>query len=173
MEHYGVRGTANKWIMNYLIGRQQHVQIDNVHSGFKKVINGIPQGSILEPRLFITYINDMCNVSSFSKYVLFADDTTIFRSGNDIKLLSKEVNHELIALIQWFSINKLSIDLEKTQCMLFANSMSFRNMTITLNNVSIKQIHSARFFGVHIDDKMTWKGHISYISNKLAKSISI
>ena len=51
--------------MNYLSGRQQYVHIDNVHSGFKKVLHGIPQGSILGPRLFITYINDMCNASSF------------------------------------------------------------------------------------------------------------
>ena len=67
----------------------------------------------------------------------------------------------------------LSINLEKTQCMLLTNSKSFRNITITLNNVGIKQIHSARFLGVYIDDKITWKNHISYISNKLAKSISI
>ena len=56
------------------------------------MIHCIPQGTILVPRLFITYINDMCNVSSFLKYILIADDTTIFRSGNDIELLSKEVN---------------------------------------------------------------------------------
>ena len=173
LEHYGVRGTANKWIMNCLNGRQQNVQIDNVHSGLKKVIHGIPQGSILGPRLFITYINDMRYVSSFLKYVLFADDTTIIGACNDINLLNKEVNHELIALSQWLSIKKLSINLEKTQCMLFTNSKSFRNITITLNNVGFKLIHSARYLGVHIDDKLTWKDHISYISNKLAKSNSI
>ena len=55
------------------------------------MIHGIPEGSILGPRLFITYINDMCNVSSFLKCILFADDTTISRAGNDIKLLNKEV----------------------------------------------------------------------------------
>ena len=159
--------------MTYLNGRQQYVQIDNVHSGFEKVVHGIPQGLILRPRLFITHINDMCNVSLLLNYILFADDTTILRSGNDIKLLHKEVNHELIALSKWFSINKLSINLEKTQCMLFTNSKSFRNITITLNNACIKQIHSARSLGVYIDDKMIWKDHISYISNKLAKSISI
>ena len=91
LEHYGVRSTANKWIMNYLNVRQQHVQIDNVHSGFKKVIHGIPHGSIRRPRLFITCINDMCNVSSFFKYILFKDDTTINRSVNDIKLLKKKL----------------------------------------------------------------------------------
>ena len=77
--------------MTYLSGRQQYVQIDNVHSGNKKVVHGFPQGSILGPRLFITYIDDMCNGSSFFKYILFADDTTMLRSGNDINLLSKEV----------------------------------------------------------------------------------
>ena len=45
--------------MTYLNGRQQYVQIDNAHTGYKEVIHGIPQGSILGPRLFITYINDM------------------------------------------------------------------------------------------------------------------
>ena len=57
--------------------------------------------------------------------------------------------------------------------MLFTNSKSFRNISITINNVSMKQIQSARFLGVYIDDKMTWKDHISYIFNKLARSISI
>ena len=50
--------------------------------------------------------------------------------------------------------------------MLFTNSKSFRNITIKMNNVSIKQIHSARYWGVYIDDKMTWKDHIStYLIN--------
>ena len=62
-------------------------------SDYKKVIHGIPQESILGPRLSITYVNDMCNVSSFLKYILFADDTTILRSGNGIELLSKEFYH--------------------------------------------------------------------------------
>ena len=79
--------------------------------------------------------------------MLNSEETSNIRSDNDIKSLSKEVNHELIAISQWFSINKLSNNIEKTQCMLFKNSKSFRNITITINNVSIKQVHSARFFG--------------------------
>ena len=59
LEHCRVRGTPNKRIMNYLNGRQQCVQIDNVQSGYNKVIHGIPQGSILGPRLFMTYVNDV------------------------------------------------------------------------------------------------------------------
>ena len=106
LEHYGVRDTANKWILNHLSGRQQYVQIDNVHSGHKEVIHGINQGSILGPRLFINYINDICNVSSFHKNVLFADDTTIQGSWYDIELPSREVSHEICTLTQWFSMKK-------------------------------------------------------------------
>ena len=51
--------------MNYLNGRKQYVHINNVHSGHKKVIHSIPRGSILGSKLFITYVNDICNVSSF------------------------------------------------------------------------------------------------------------
>ena len=61
--------------MTYLNGRQQYVQIDNVHSGYKKVVHGIPQGSILGPRLFITYIfactSGRCNRQSESTLLHF------------------------------------------------------------------------------------------------------
>ena len=59
--------------MNYLSGRQRYVQIDNVHSGHKEVMDGIPEGSILGPRLFITYFNDMCNISYLQLTYLISD----------------------------------------------------------------------------------------------------
>ena len=72
---YGIRGTANAWLNNYLTNRNQYVIADGHSSGMRLITCGVPQGSVLGPVLFLLYINDICNVSNLLKFVLFADDT--------------------------------------------------------------------------------------------------
>ena len=68
---------------------------------------------------FILYINDICKVSKLLKLVLFADDTNIFCSGDDLAELLKDLTEEMIKLKNWFDYNKLSLNLAKTKIMLF------------------------------------------------------
>ena len=56
---------------------------------------GVPQSSTLGPKLFVLYINNICNISKVQTFVLFTDDTNIFCSGHDEVQLSKDVNKEL------------------------------------------------------------------------------
>ena len=57
LAHYGVRGVANKWLASYLSNRKQYVSIDECNSDLLNVLCGVPQGSILGPKLFILYVN--------------------------------------------------------------------------------------------------------------------
>ena len=66
------------------MNRYQYVTINGTNSDYMNVLCGVPQGSILGPILFILYINDMCNVSTLLKPILFADDTNLFYSCKDI-----------------------------------------------------------------------------------------
>ena len=72
----------------------------------------------------------MANVSKILKFILFADDTNIFCSGNDAQQISKLVTKELSKLKDWFAVNKLSLKVNKTNYMLFSNSKGTSDVEI-------------------------------------------
>ena len=83
LRHIGFRGNSYNWFNSYLSNRRQYVTIDDYSSDYNDITIGVPQGSTLGPLLFIIYINDMTNCLTKLKTIHFADDTTLFISGND------------------------------------------------------------------------------------------
>ena len=75
--------------------------------------------AILGPLLFIIYINDLHNSSSMLTFLLFADDTNVFVSGKNHNELVININKELTNVDIWFRANKLSLNIEKANFMLF------------------------------------------------------
>ena len=70
----------------------------------------MPQGSILGPLLFIIYVNDMCNISDKLKFILFADDTSVFMSHSDVQVLQNVFKQEMLKLSNWFLYKKLVLN---------------------------------------------------------------
>ena len=168
---YGIRGLPLKLLDSYLQNRTQTVIINNVPSS-KKIVNvGVPQGSILGPLLFLLYINNLSQISDSSRSLLFADDTTIcFRGPNMVNLVSL-VNSELEKLVGWANANRLTINLNKTFYMVFSNLSISSSPTILMNHTVITQQRSGKFLGVIVDDRLSFREHISYKGGKISKSL--
>ena len=116
---YGVRDSANLWFKNYLSDREQFVSINGIKSGKKKMRCGVPQGSVLGPLLFLLFINDLPNATDFLT-LLFADDTTFQVSDQDPNKLFEIANSELEKATNWFTANKLTLNVKKTKFMIFS-----------------------------------------------------
>ena len=87
------------------------MEFGNVKSSLENIVCGVPRGSMLEPLLFVIYVNDICNISNIFTFVLFADDTTIFTSDKNMAEQYSETNRELNKLYTWLCINKHSINI--------------------------------------------------------------
>ena len=171
---YGIRGAALQWLDSYLANRKQYVNVNDVDSDMLNVKCGVPQGSILGPTLFILYINDLYKVSKLLNFILFADDTNIFISGKNIDTLCNVLSNELQHLDTWFKVNKLSLNVSKTNFMVFGKtSGTSSSRTVTINGTELIEVESTKFLGVFIDNKLKWDKQIKHVQSKISKSISI
>ena len=175
LEYYGIKGTANHWLCDYLTGRKQRVKIDNTFSDYQGITCGVPQGSILGPLLFLIYINDMHKAAKFCTLYHFADDTNLICSDKNAKLLRKNVNSDLRLVFQWLCANRLSINVDKTEFIIFKSPRKSlkERITLKLNGKTIFESKKLRYLGLIIDEKITWKFHILELKKKLSQITGI
>ena len=77
LNNYGVKGKNLSWFKSYLENRKQYLNYSNDVTNLAQIKCGVPQGSNLEPLLFLIYVNDLCNASNILD-PMFADDTNLF-----------------------------------------------------------------------------------------------
>ncbi|PNF41624.1 hypothetical protein B7P43_G10456 [Cryptotermes secundus] len=174
LEFYGVADKAGALIKSYLADRHQRVVVNNGlrYSEWGEIKNGVPQGSILGPLLFLLYINDLPYIiSNKSKPVIFADDTSIVitnpRSADyefKASLIFKNIN-------DWFQDNLLSLNFEKTHFIEFlTKNRQPMDIHIEDDDDRIVNTTDTKFLGLIIDNTLSWNGHVDWLMSRLASA---
>ena len=175
LKHYGIRGSGLKWFKSYLENRWQYVEINGMSSTLKKLTSGVPQGSCLGPLLFLIYINDLPNSSKLMKFHLFADDTHIYHESSSLKKLELDMNKELKKINTWLIVNRLSLNVKKTNFVVFHpfNKPIKKRITLKFHRKAIKEVQHIKYLGVILDSTLSWKQHVIKISKSISKFCGI
>ena len=160
---------------SYLKHRTQFVTFNGFNSELKEIKYGVSQGSILEPLLFLTYINELHYSIQFCKFHHFADDTNLIKFNSSIKVINTQVNKDLKTLSNWLNANKIGLNVSKTELALFRSTKKQLDfgLKLKLNGKMLYPTNSVKYFGVKIDDHLTWKPQIDGIFTKLNKANAI
>ena len=156
LEYYGIRGKPLEWFKSYLSNRKQCVSIND---------------SALGPLLFLISINDITSSSNLVDFYLFADDTSLFYSCKTKDSLQNTLNCELEKLLRWLIANKLTLNVDKSNVLLFRpkNASNELNLELEINGEKLIEKHCAKYLGIIIDNKLTFSDHISQLNQKLTK----
>ena len=171
LQYYGIDGISLSLIRSYLTDRFQYVQFENSESDLLEIKTGIPQGSILGPLFFSIMINDLVNSSNKFKFLMYADDTTIYFNLEDFPIENREVliNNELEKVNKWLKLNKLAVNVDKTKSMLFHKRRPVTPIQFSMNNRIIDVVQYLNYLGIMLDADMSWKTHVAMVRNKLSR----
>ena len=183
LEIYGIRGVSLKWFQNYLTDRKLLVKCSTsknkplVRSDIYDIEYGTAQGSCLGPLLFLIFCNDLHKNLMFLHCIQFADDTTLYLGHNDIKFLNFCIEHDMNILQDWFEANKLTLNVDKSCCILFGhdkyNQGKPNKFVAKLGDKIIPVVDHTKFLGLWIDKNLSWKEHYDKLILKLKSKLGL
>ena len=115
-------------------------------------------------------------MSTTLKFILYAGYTNILYENSHTKTIIKTINMEMTKIVEWFKSNKLHINIGKTIGMLFHTRQKRVNIDtnlIVIDGNIIPFTNNTKFLGINIDNNLTWKAHINYISTKISKGVGV
>ena len=130
---------------------------------------------MLGPLLFILYINDLRFAIKYSNVYHFADDTNLLHINDSFKKKKKYLNFDLKSLHKWLLANKISLNCDKTQLIIFHKPRTKLpgKMKIKLNGNILKHTHAIKYLGVYLDETLSGDQHCRELSKVLARAMGM
>ena len=168
LQQMSVSQTIINWIRSFLSDRKQRVKLANCHSDWQTLNGGVPQGSVLGPALFLVMINDL--LIDWSDRWKYVDDSTFAERVTSTE--SSELQDLVNVIYNWCEVNNMKLNIGKCKEMVidFARE-KHEFLPLTINNVGIERVKSARILGLSIQDDLKWNEHVNHIVKKAGKRL--
>ena len=152
---------ANNCFKSYLFNKKQFSSINGHISNQNSAKYGVPQGSVLEPLLFLIYINDLNLATKHCNVYQFPDDTNLLHFSKSVNKLNKYINLDMKNLTDWLNANKISLNVKKTELVIFKHKKKKLEcpIKITLSRKRLYPSNPIRYQGVKIDENLNWNDH--------------
>jgi hypothetical protein len=159
--------SAHAWLASYLSGRTYFVKVDSGVSDTVSVNSGVPQGSVLGPLLFSTYISPVQRlVESFGiNHVAYADDLTLYVNvQSDTKSSLQSVSNCSSAVSKWFMLNDLLLNPTKSEAMFVGTRQQTNSISgeqVIVAGSAIQPASHVKLLGVTFDCNLTFNQHVA------------
>ena len=169
-----IGGKMFKWLESYLFQRSARVKIDGHTSHLVKIKEGVPQGGVISPTLFIIFIDDI--IDKLSRHIskaLHADDLAVWTSSESTSTARYLMQEALDNISKWSTDWLVEINKTKTEATCFSLSTSKEKWTLKLEGVDIPKQDTPTYLGVKMDTRLTWNPHLVDLETKAVKKMSI
>ena len=174
LEIYGLSESTLGWFNSYLSMRKQAVAVNGTASEFLDISRGVPQGSILGPLLFITFMNDLSlEINDPQKLKMFADDSTILVAGRTLEYVNQQLTNCLKPISSWIGNHGMALNVAKTESMVICTRpklarLQGQRIQIIHNGTAIKSVDSNKLLGLVLDEQLT-----DEVCSKVLKRINL
>ncbi|XP_072392438.1 uncharacterized protein [Diabrotica undecimpunctata] len=162
------------FIQNFLTHRHIEVRANGYNSSPRSLENGIPQGSILSPPLFLIAINNILDEMRLpNKANLYADDLIIYHKSRSVECVAEVIQKFLHTLEKWSLKTGFNFFPEKTQYIIFSKRKNIKNINLTLNGHILKETNEINCLGLTLDCTLNWKSHIHTLQKQCQPRINL
>lgn len=170
---FGFHQDTINWIRNFLLDRTFRVRVDSSFSSSKRVLSGVPQGSVLGPLLFLLYIDDVQRCFSPGTIAcLYADDLMISRAIHS-QQQAYILQGDAIRISDWTKVWCMPLNLAKSCSMRISlrRAPEQTNFVYSIGNVALEQVTSFKYLGVILTNELVWYEHVQAITTKANKAL--
>jgi ribonuclease HI len=159
----GLSGTMVNWVRAWLANRRATVMVEQQESRSVLMREGLPQGSVLSPLLFLVYINDVMSEFPLEARVsIFADDMAAWAQHREVEVAAGVMQQVCDRMCAWSDKWHMSLNVAKCEVTLFSLDAAEARLcpTLLMNDMPLRHEANPRFLGVTFDRMLKFGEHV-------------